>query len=71
MALTAAEMLNEIDTAILEVLQDGQSVLSNGKAYNRANLKDLRDLRDNFASIVSSQSGGALSRAVAGIPRRG
>lgn len=68
---TAAALLDEVETAIIDILQNGQEVQINGKRYSKANLKELQSFRDGLrAEVETASGGGMLRRAVAGIPRR-
>ena len=70
---TAAEILSAIDTCIIEILENGQSVRKdNGLMYTRADLDVLRVMRKEYAAIVGSTSvTDPFSRANVGIPYRG
>lgn len=68
---TATEILTAIDTAILDILANGQDVSFNGKRYTKANLGELTKMRESYASIVAtSTSGGIFDRAKTGVPYR-
>jgi hypothetical protein len=68
---TAAEILAAIDTAILDILQNGQEVTLNGRRYTKANILELQKLRSEYASLTTmSSSGGIFDRAKTGVPYR-
>lgn len=73
---TPAEILAAIDTAILDILQNGQHISSamgqDGKVYTKADLETLRKMRLEFASLSSTSSaGGIFDRMKTGVPYRG
>jgi|WetSurMetagenome_2_1015567.scaffolds.fasta_scaffold945716_2 hypothetical protein len=69
---TAAEILTAIDTAILDVLANGQHIGSDSKIYTKADLKTLREMRAEYASLAAtSASGGVFDRMKTGVPYRG
>jgi len=53
-------MLDLIDTAIAEILQDGQTYAIGGRAHSRADLKELRAMRKDFASQLESETHGRV-----------
>lgn len=60
MAKTAAQiqaMLDEVDDAILEILQNGQSISINGRTYTRASLDTLYKLQEQYERQISRVSG--------------
>jgi hypothetical protein len=67
-AETAAELLEAVNAAILQVLTRGQEVVVAGRRYTRANLNDLRALRDELAEEeIREERGGIRLRQV--VPR--
>ncbi len=52
MALTVAQ----IDTAIVAILESGQSVSVDGVSYSKASLSALQALRDRVAKIESASN---------------
>ena len=57
---TAAELLEAVNAAILEVLTRGQEVMIDGKRYTRANLADLRSLRDEIEQEATREERGGI-----------
>jgi hypothetical protein len=67
LALTTAQ----IDAAIQDILEKGQSVTVDGVIYTRANLADLRALRSEIATEATAAThGNILSRSLVGALRR-
>jgi hypothetical protein len=60
MALTLAQ----VDAAIEDVQQNGQSFTQDGTTYTRANLQYLIDLRDDLLRETARTTGRPLFRAV-------
>lgn len=68
---TATELLTAIDTAILDLLQNGEEVWVNGRKYRKAQLSELRAMRAEYAAIVAtSTAGGVFDRMKTGVPYR-
>lgn len=69
---TPAEILAAIDTAILDVLQNGQHIAANGgRVFTKANLNELRLMRAEYADLAAtSSSGGIFDRMKTGAPYR-
>jgi hypothetical protein len=68
---TAAEILAAIDTAILDILQNGQEVTLNGRRYTKANIKELQTLRKDYSELtVATSAGGVFDRMRTGVPYR-
>lgn len=68
---TATEILAAIDTAILDILANGQDVSFNGRRYTKADLPTLQKMRAEYASLVAtSTSGGVFDRMKTGVPYR-
>lgn len=56
------EMLNQLDTAIQNILVGGQSYKIGSRQLTRADLKTLQDMRNNLqAEINQNQSSSLLS----------
>ena len=47
---TYAQILNYVQAAIVDVLQNGQVVAWNGQTYTKADLKTLTDMEDYYQS---------------------
>ena len=47
---TYAQILNYVQAAIVDVLENGQSVAWNGQTYTKADLKTLTDMEDYYQS---------------------
>lgn len=56
--MTDAELLVEIDAAILAILQGGQEYSIHGRSYRRADLKELRAWRKEVAGAVARAARG-------------
>jgi len=57
MALTNAELLELIETAIAAILSGSQSYTIEGFSYTRANLADLRTWRDDIKNRIEQEGG--------------
>ena len=69
---TATELLAAIDTAILDVLQNGQHITAEGQAYTKADLLTLQKMRSEYVTTAAtSRSGGIFDRMKTGGPYRG
>lgn len=69
---TEAEILAEVKTAIMSILQHGQYISSGGDTYTKADLGVLRSLLKDQRAIASSEGGGSIfGRIKTAIPRRG
>lgn len=53
---TNAEILAAIDTAIVDILQNGQTVTFEGDTYDKANITSLFKQREKFTRKTSSMS---------------
>ena len=63
--MTDAELLVQIDTAITTVLTSGQEYSIHGRAYRRADLKELRAWRKEVvAAVARATRGSALGYVV-------
>ena len=71
MAYTDAEMLELVDTAIADVLANGQSVSADGDSWTKSDLRTLREMRKEYAVRVSGSSGSIFDRTKNAIPHRG
>ena len=67
---TNSEILEAIDEAIVDILQNGQEVTIDGVVYNKANLNSLFQHREKFSQKAASSSDNFFSRMKTGIPRR-
>ncbi len=67
---TAAELLSAIDTAILDVLQNGQHVAAEGLTYTKADLPTLQKMRSEYAALTSTGSSSVFDRMKTGVPHR-
>ena len=56
MAMTAAEKLEEVNTAITKVLGGGQSYQIGSRKLTRADLGVLREMRKELQAEVASES---------------
>lgn len=68
---TATELLSAIDTAILDVLQNGQHVASDGLVYTKADLDSLRAMRREYSSTAAGGTSNVFDRMKTGVPYRG
>lgn len=57
--MTDAELLVEIDAAILAVLQRGQEYSILGRSYRRGDLKELRAWRKEVAATIARAARGS------------
>uniref|UniRef100_A0A6M3J343 Uncharacterized protein n=1 Tax=viral metagenome TaxID=1070528 RepID=A0A6M3J343_9ZZZZ len=71
MAYTDAEMLELIDTAIADVLANGQTVSADGDSWTKSDLRELRAMRKEYAGKVAGASGSIFDRTKNAIPYRG
>jgi len=53
---TYSQLLNYIQAAIVDVLENGQVVAWNGQTYTKADLKTLSELEDYYQSKTLSES---------------
>jgi hypothetical protein len=67
---TAAELLDAIDQAILDVLQNGQHVAVDGQVYTKADIATLEKMRADYAAITSTGGSSVLDRMKTGVPHR-
>jgi len=56
MAMTAAEMLEEVNTAITKVLGGGQAYQMGSRKLTRADLGELREMRRELQAEVAAES---------------
>lgn len=69
---TPAEILAAIDTAILDILTNGQDVTFNGRRFTKADLGQLQAMRAEFSSLTTSTAaGGVFDRMKTGAVYRG
>ena len=62
MAMTAAERLEEVNTAISKVLGGGQSYQMGSRKLTRADLGMLREMRKELQEEVAAEDGSSLFR---------
>ena len=70
---TYTELLNLIDTAIKDILENGQHISRKGRIYIRGDLEVLMDIREKYAKLAAmetSSSGNLLERTTTIIPHR-
>jgi hypothetical protein len=67
---TDAEILAAIDTAIIDILQNGQDVTFEETRYSKANISDLFALREKYIQKTSTSSDTFFSRSKTIIPGR-
>lgn len=61
--MTAAEMLAQVNTAIVTIMAGGQSYKIGSRSLTRADLATLKAMRDDLeAQLTQENSGGLLSR---------
>lgn len=58
--LTAQEMLNEVDKAIYNVLVGGQSYSIGSRSLTRADLRMLKEMKDDLMAQVAEGSSNLL-----------
>lgn len=62
-SMKPAEMLEQINTAIVKIMVGGQSYKIGSRSLTRADLATLKAMRDDLeAQITQEDSGGLLSR---------
>lgn len=54
-----AEALELVQTAIKNVLRDGQSVGYLGRSWTSANLRELEELEQRYKALAAMEDGGA------------
>ena len=57
-----AELLEQVNKAIAAVLVGGQSYKIGSRSLTRANITELRNLRDALAAEAAAEDGGSLFR---------
>lgn len=61
--MTSAEMLEQINAAIVKIMVGGQSYKIGSRSLTRADLATLKAMRDDLeAQLTQEESGGLLSR---------
>lgn len=60
MAQTAAEQLEEIQTAISRILTHGQAFEVNGRVYRRADLATLYKQEERLKALVAREARGGI-----------
>lgn len=68
---TDAEILAAIDTAIIDILENGQEVTLKATTYSKANISTLFDLREKYSQKASISSDTFFSRSKTIVPGRG
>jgi len=68
---TAAQILAEIDTAIIEILQGAQEATVQGRSYRKADLATLDRMRERYASLVNQITNSIWDRMKTAVPYRG
>ena len=68
---TDSEILGWLDSAIQDVLEDGQHISSEGDTYTKANLDKLMKWRIRINEKVSGASSSLFDRTLTGVPYRG
>jgi len=53
---TYSQLLNYVQAAIVDVLENGQVVAWNGQTYTKADLKTLSELEDYYQSKTLAES---------------
>lgn len=62
-SMKTAEMLEQINTAIVKIMVGGQSYKIGSRSLTRADLATLKAMRDDMeAQLANEESGGLLSR---------
>ncbi len=64
------ELIEQIDTAIQDVLLNGQHVAVDGRNYTKADLGTLSRMRTEYARLAKSEKTSVLHRTVTGVPSR-
>lgn len=68
---TNSEILEAIDEAIVDILQNGQEIVTvMGVTYSKANIDTLFQHREKFSQKAASSTDNLFSRMKTGIPRR-
>lgn len=67
---TNQEILDAIDAAIIDILQNGQEVILKGTTYTKANVNTLFKMRDKYSSKANANDN-FFSRSKTIIPGRG
>lgn len=68
---TPAEILEALDQAILDVLQNGQHVAAGGRVYTKADLATLQKMRAEYAVTSTTGQSSVFDRMKTGVPYRG
>ena len=53
---TYTQLREKVQSTIVDILENGQSVGWNGQNYTKADLSQLADLERNYANLASSES---------------
>lgn len=68
---TATELLGWIDTAIQDILQNGQHVSTEGDTWTKADLNILQRMRKEYRAASTANSGSIFDRVKNIAPYRG
>jgi len=68
---TPAEILEALDQAILDVLQNGQHVAAGGRIYTKADLATLQKMRSEMVATDAASKSSVFDRMKTGVPYRG
>lgn len=71
---TYTELLNLIDTAIKDILENGQHISRKGRIYIRGDLEVLMNIREKYAKLAAIETldnQSFLNRTTTIIPYRG
>jgi len=66
MALTAQELLEQVDQAIFNITVGGQSYRIGSRQLDRANLDDLYKIKNNLEAQLSGSTPGLLDNCYVG-----
>lgn len=67
---TDSELLIVIDAAIIDILENGQTVNYKGTLYDKANVNSLFDRRKELSGAINRASTGFFGNVKTIIPRR-
>lgn len=63
---TPANLLKSLNYAIVQITMSGQSYSINGRTFNRANLADLKRIRDDIKAEVDASASSSGRNAALG-----
>lgn len=69
MALTDAQLLDQVETAITAILEGAQEYEVEGRRYRRAELKTLQDMRARLQSTAATETTGSVRTLARFAPR--